>query len=255
MWAGNRKGIYSDHSTASLLDFEKDSSSFENGITSAFLVPNKGSIRGAGAVVNLLPSSAKDRVLNPDGAFGLSYRGGAGEGYPSNILGVIALFVVTGNDLGWVECILLSLLPGIAVDAPIHILEPFAFSHAHGRVNKARFALLELGVSVLGGAITTLVPNFILFGAAMPFFQSFGKVVVYAIVLALVLSLTALIASLMVFGTDTFEHGHVFSCFKDDASDGEKKPATPDAAGATPDSRESIKDHDTSIHSKRIELA
>jgi imidazolonepropionase-like amidohydrolase len=91
MWAGNRKGIYSDHSTASLLDFEKDSSSFENGITSAFLVPNKGSIRGAGAVVNLLPSSAKDRVLNPDGAFGLSYRGGAGEGYPSNILGVIAL--------------------------------------------------------------------------------------------------------------------------------------------------------------------
>ena len=91
MWAGNRKGIYSDHSAASLLDFEKDSNSYENGITSAFLAPNKGSIRGAGAVVNLLPASVKDRVLNADGAFGLSYRGGAGEGYPSNILGVIAL--------------------------------------------------------------------------------------------------------------------------------------------------------------------
>jgi hypothetical protein len=91
MWAGNRKGIYSDHSTASLLDFEKDSSAFENGITTAFLAPSKGSIRGAGALVNLMPSTAKDRVLNSDGPFGLSYRSGSGEGYPSNILGVIAL--------------------------------------------------------------------------------------------------------------------------------------------------------------------
>jgi hypothetical protein len=91
MWAGNRKGIYSDFSTASLLDFEKDSSSFENGITTAFLAPSKGSIRGAGAVVNLLPSTVKERVLVSEGPFGLSYRGGAGEGYPSNILGVIAL--------------------------------------------------------------------------------------------------------------------------------------------------------------------
>lgn len=91
MWAGNRKGIYSDHSTASLLDFEKDSSLYENGVTTAFLAPNKGSIRGAGAIVNLLPSTAKDRVINPDGPFGLSYRGGSGEGYPSNVLGVIAL--------------------------------------------------------------------------------------------------------------------------------------------------------------------
>ena len=91
MWAGNRKGIYSDFPSAGLLDFEKDSSSFENGITTTFLAPSKGSIRGAGAVVNLLPASAKDRVLLADGPFGLSYRGGAGEGYPSNILGVIAL--------------------------------------------------------------------------------------------------------------------------------------------------------------------
>ncbi|MEI7575910.1 MAG: amidohydrolase family protein [Armatimonadota bacterium] len=91
MWAGNRKGIYSDYSAASLLDFEKDSSLYENGVTTAFLAPNKGSIRGAGAIVNLLPSTAKDRIINPDGPFGMSYRGGSGEGYPSNILGVIAL--------------------------------------------------------------------------------------------------------------------------------------------------------------------
>ena len=91
MWAGNRKGIYSDYPTSGLLDFEKDSSSFENGITTAFLAPSKGSIRGAGAVVNLLPATAKDRVILADGPFGLSYRSGSGEGYPSNILGVIAL--------------------------------------------------------------------------------------------------------------------------------------------------------------------
>ncbi len=91
MWAGNRKGIYSDFATAGLLDFEKDSNSFENGITTTFLAPSKGSIRGAGAVVNLLPATAKDRVILPEGPFGLSYRSGSGDGYPSNILGVIAL--------------------------------------------------------------------------------------------------------------------------------------------------------------------
>jgi hypothetical protein len=146
------------------------------------------------------------------------------------VLTVIALFVVTGNSLGWVEAILLSLLPGLAVDAPIHILEPFAFSHAHGRANKARFALLELGVSVLGGALTTLVPNLLLLAAAMPFFQSFGKVVAYAITAALVLALTVLVGTLDVFGPDDFETGNVYlwiagSCGKGSVTHGKERGA------------------------------
>ena len=91
MWIGNRKGIYSDFGAADNLDFEKDTSAWENGITTALLVPNKGSIRGSAAVVNLLPSTEKSRVLDNLFGFGLSYRNGGGEGYPSNILGVIAL--------------------------------------------------------------------------------------------------------------------------------------------------------------------
>ena len=42
-------------------------------------------------MVNLLPSSDKSRVVQSTFGFGLSFRNGAGEGYPSNILGVIAL--------------------------------------------------------------------------------------------------------------------------------------------------------------------
>ena len=91
MWVGNRKGIYSDFGAAENLDFEKDSGSYENGITTVLLAPSKGCIRGSCAVVNLLPSTDKTRVLNSQFGFGLGFRNGSGDGYPSNILGVLAL--------------------------------------------------------------------------------------------------------------------------------------------------------------------
>lgn len=112
MWAGNRKGITSDSPAASLLDFEKDSSSYENGITTALLMPSRGSVRGSAALVNLLPSSAKERVVNAEVGFGLSFRGGgASEGYPTNILGVVALLRQTLADAK-------SLAEGAEIDAP-----------------------------------------------------------------------------------------------------------------------------------------
>ncbi len=91
MWIGNRKGIFSDFGAAENLDFDKDTSSYENGITTALLAPNKGCVRGSCAIVNLLPAADKARVLNNQYGFGLGFRNGGGEGYPSNILGVLAL--------------------------------------------------------------------------------------------------------------------------------------------------------------------
>lgn len=91
MWIGNRKGIYSDFGAADNLDFEKDTASYENGITTVLLAPSKGCVRGSCAVVNLLPSTDKSRVLNNQYGYGLGFRNGSGEGYPSNILGVLAL--------------------------------------------------------------------------------------------------------------------------------------------------------------------
>ena len=76
MWVGNRKGIYSDFGAAENLDFEKDSGSYENGITTVLLAPSKGCIRGSCAVVNLLPSTDKTRVLNSQFGFGLGFFAG-----------------------------------------------------------------------------------------------------------------------------------------------------------------------------------
>lgn len=91
MWIGNRKGIFSDFGVADNLDFDKDTTSYENGITTVLLAPNKGCVRGSCAVVNLLPAADKSRILNKQYGFGLGFRNGGGEGYPSNILGVLAL--------------------------------------------------------------------------------------------------------------------------------------------------------------------
>lgn len=99
MWIGNHKGIYSDFPSAPNLDFDKDTSAWDSGITAALVIPRQGSIRGAGAVINILPAADKDaRVLDDSFGFGMSYRNGGGEGYPSNILGVIALMRQTLAD-------------------------------------------------------------------------------------------------------------------------------------------------------------
>jgi hypothetical protein len=98
MWIGNRKGIAAEWAVADQLDFEKDDSSYDNGVTTALLAPSRGTIRGSAAIVDLLPSTNKDRVRNNNFAMAMSFRGGTGDGYPTNVLGVFALLKQTLSD-------------------------------------------------------------------------------------------------------------------------------------------------------------
>lgn len=100
MWQGNRKGVSPEVDASEVLSFDTDESAHKAGIAAALLVPGRGSIRGLGAVVNLLPKDAGERVVEPRVAMGMSFRGaggggpgggGGGGGYPGNILGIIAL--------------------------------------------------------------------------------------------------------------------------------------------------------------------
>ncbi len=102
MWQGNRKGVTPEYDASEILNFDNDDSAHKAGIATSFLVPGRGSIRGLGAVVNLLPKDAGERVVEPRVAMGMSFRGaagggpgggggGGGGGYPGNILGIIAL--------------------------------------------------------------------------------------------------------------------------------------------------------------------
>jgi hypothetical protein len=95
MWEGNRKGIRSDLRAADLLDLDDVPRSYRQGLLAAVLAPGSGSLRGTASLVLL---GEPPQVLVPDIAHEMAFRGGAGEGYPSNILGIIALMRQTLYD-------------------------------------------------------------------------------------------------------------------------------------------------------------
>lgn len=98
IWIGNRKGISPDFSVAENLDYNPDEAVYKAGITSAFFSGSRGSMRGVGALLDALPATYTDRAVASNLLQNFSYRNGTGNGYPSNILGVIALFRQTLFD-------------------------------------------------------------------------------------------------------------------------------------------------------------
>lgn len=90
-WIGNRKGITPEFRVAENLDFAPDRARWASGVTTTMISPTRGGMRGVTALLDLLPADAADRVLNPACGSAMSFRLGAGAGYPTNLLGGIAL--------------------------------------------------------------------------------------------------------------------------------------------------------------------
>jgi hypothetical protein len=100
MWHDNRKGIHSDIIAAKCLDLGSQlKDNYKQGITTALIAPDTGSIRGIGSVVDYVDAGA---AVQPNALVDLSFRGegggggrqggggGAGTGYPGTLFGVIA---------------------------------------------------------------------------------------------------------------------------------------------------------------------
>jgi imidazolonepropionase-like amidohydrolase len=91
LWIGNRKGITPEWNAGENLDFTPEKSYYEAGITTGNMIPSAGALRGTGACIQLLPASVNDRVLTKTTHASMTFRIGSGTGYPSNVLGNIAL--------------------------------------------------------------------------------------------------------------------------------------------------------------------
>jgi len=109
MWLGNPIGFAAGWKSSENLEIDRSENDYRSGITTAFVGANRGTIRGTASVVDIAPADVAGRVLAADKAMGMSFRGGTGAGYPSNILGVIAQMrqhlydaktLAAGGDLG-----------------------------------------------------------------------------------------------------------------------------------------------------------
>ena len=77
-------------------------------------------------------------------------------------------------NLQVLESLNLVLVVGLAVDYVVHLAEGYCRSHHSDRLGRTKDMLMEVGVSVLSGAVTTMGAAALLMFAQIIFFFQFG---------------------------------------------------------------------------------
>ena len=80
--------------------------------------------------------------------------------------------------------------------------EDGTFNLGAGRQNRVRFAFFEMGISVIGGSITTIGASLFLFQCQLTFFAQFGRFMCTTIVISIVYANTVYMALLAIYGPE-----------------------------------------------------
>ena len=80
------------------------------------------------------------------------------------VVSVVAIIVLKGWQLGMSECTCIVIIIGFSVDYVVHLGSEYMHSRLESRLERMREAYQHMGVSILGGAVTTAVAGAFLFG-------------------------------------------------------------------------------------------
>jgi hypothetical protein len=117
------------------------------------------------------------------------------------ILSVLAGVLLLGFSFGMFECIFIILTCGMAIDYAVHLAH--FYTHASGgRVRRTTSALHGVGLSILGGAATTMGAGAPQFACAILFFQLNGIFIFLTSGLSLFFSFSMLLPLLMMAGPE-----------------------------------------------------
>ena len=108
---------------------------------------------------------------------------------------VTACVVAMGWELGFLEAICFAILIGLSCDFVIHFVH--AYCHERGdvsREDRARFAVVSMGPSILAGASTTFSAGVVMFFCVISFFQKFGLVLLLTMAHAVIACFVVFIA-------------------------------------------------------------
>ena len=112
-------------------------------------------------------------------------------------------FVAQGQTLGFYEAMFLGLTAGLAVDYVVHLAHAYNESGLDDREDKMQHALASMGVSVVSGAITTLMASSMLFACSFNFFTTFGSFIFFVIFWAIAWALCFFPAVMMSIGPNS----------------------------------------------------
>jgi len=112
-----------------------------------------------------------------------------------------ATLVGFGWELGFLESVCFSILIGISCDFIIHF--GHAYKHFEGNVDRrlrARFAVVDMGPSILAAALTTVAAACVMLFCSTPFFTKFATILLVTILYATVGSFIFFVVLVDLFG-------------------------------------------------------
>jgi len=115
---------------------------------------------------------------------------------------VVGSVFAVGNNLSIFECTLIALTIGLAIDYAVHIAHFYVHSKGKTRFDRTQEALAEIGISVIGGAGTTVFAGLPLFAAPERFTSLFGFFIFFTAMWALFLTTFLLVPLLMIVGPE-----------------------------------------------------
>jgi len=115
---------------------------------------------------------------------------------------VLGAMVALGWELGTIESICLTILAGFSVDYVVHLAHSFVQAEKKDRLDKVRSALDEIGVSVLGGMLTSASAAIALMICQLQFFHKFGVFLMLTVSISWIWANIGFMASMALFGPD-----------------------------------------------------
>merc|ERR1712199_133176 len=115
---------------------------------------------------------------------------------------VLGSMVALGWELGTIESICLTILAGFSVDYVVHLAHAFVHAEKKERLDKVRSALDEIGVSVLGGMLTSASAAIALMMCQLHFFHKFGVFLMLTVSISWIWANIGFVASMALFGPD-----------------------------------------------------
>lgn len=116
------------------------------------------------------------------------------------VIDVFAFTVIAGWSLGVIEAVNYVVVIGMSIDYAVHMSAAYKDAQAETRNERVALMLEEMGVSVLSGALSTLLAIFLMFFAPNFFFVKFASFLFVTIALSCIYSMTFFPAILSLIG-------------------------------------------------------
>merc|ERR1712118_267211 len=119
------------------------------------------------------------------------------------LVSVLGSMVALGWELGTIESICLTILAGFSVDYVVHLAHAYVHAEKKERADKVRSALDEIGVSVLGGMLTSASAAVALMLCQLQFFYKFGVFLILTVCISWIWANVGFMAAMSRFGPES----------------------------------------------------